>query len=76
MGALMIGGPVDHALVELVPLKATREVVKQLEMKPGEAYIQLKELHLSESGAVLGFSLIHVNDRFIRFRLHRGGDGR
>jgi GntR family transcriptional regulator len=76
MGDLLIGGPVDHALVELVPLKATREVVKQLEMKPSEAYIQLKELHLSESGAVLGFSLIHVNDRFIRFRLHRGGDGR
>jgi len=76
MGDLLVGGPVDHALVELVPLKATKEVVKQLGMKPGEAYIQLKELHLSQSGVVLGFSLIHVNDRFIRFRLHRGGDGR
>ena len=76
MGELLIGGPVDHALVELVPQKATKEVVKQLGMKPGEAYILLKELHLSASGGVLGFSLIHVNDRFIRFRLHRGGDGR
>jgi GntR family transcriptional regulator len=76
MGDLLIGGPVDHSLVELVPLKATREVVKQLSMKSAEAYILLKELHLSESGGVLGFSLIHVNDRFIRFRLHRGGDGR
>ncbi|HEV2029899.1 MAG TPA: GntR family transcriptional regulator [Candidatus Dormibacteraeota bacterium] len=76
MGELLIGGPVDHALVELVPQKATREVVKQLGMKPGEAYILLKELHLSAAGGVLGFSLIHVNDRFIRFRLHRGGDGR
>jgi hypothetical protein len=76
MGELLVGGPVDHALVELVPLTATKEVVKQLGMKLGEAYIQLKELHLSQSGAVLGFSLIHVNDRFVRFRLHRGGDGR
>jgi hypothetical protein len=25
---------------------------------------------------VLGFSLIHVNDHFVRFRLYRGGDGR
>lgn len=76
MGDLLIGGPVDHAVVELVPSKATRRVVQQLGMKPAEAYLLLKELHLSGSGAVLGFSLIHVNDHFVRFRLHRGGDGR
>jgi GntR family transcriptional regulator len=76
MGDLLVGGPVDHALVELVPRKATNAVVKRLGLKPSEPYILLKELHLSESGAVLGFSLIHVNDHFVRFRLHRGGDGR
>ena len=76
MGELLIGGPVDHALVELVPQKATTQVAKRLGIKSGEAYILLKELHLSAAGGVLGFSLIHVNDRFVRFRLHRGGDGR
>jgi GntR family transcriptional regulator len=76
MGDLLVGGPVDHALVELVPRKASREVVNQLGLKPAEAYLQLKEFHFSESDEVLGFSLIHVNDRFVRFRLHRGGDGR
>ena len=76
MGELLIGGPVDHALVELVPQKATKQVAKRLGIKSGEAYILLKELHLSAAGGVLGFSLIHVNDRFVRFRLHRGGDGR
>jgi GntR family transcriptional regulator len=76
MGDLIVGGPVDHALVELVPRKASKEVVSHLGLKPAEAYLLLKELHLSASGKVLGFSLIHVNDRFVRFRLHRGGDGR
>src|SRR5882762_4704487 len=57
MGDLLVGGPVDHALVELVPCKATNAVVKRLGLKPSEPYILLKELHLSESGAVLGFSL-------------------
>ncbi len=76
MGDLLVGGPVDHALVELVPAKATKEVVKQLGLKPAEAYLVLKEFHFSESDQVLGFSVIHVNDRFVRFRLHRGGDGR
>jgi len=76
MGELLLGGPVDHALVELVPRKATTELVRQLGMKPAEPYLMLKETHFSQSDAVLGFSLIHVNDRFVRFRLHRGGDGR
>lgn len=76
MGDLLIGGPVDHALVELVPRKATKEVVKHLGLKPTEAYLMLKEFHFSELGEALGFSLIHVNDGFVRFRLHRGGDGR
>jgi len=76
MGDLLIGGPVDHTLVELVPRKATREVAKQLGLKTSEAYLLLKEFHFSDSDRVLGFSLIHVNDHFVRFRLHRGGDGR
>jgi GntR family transcriptional regulator len=76
MRELLVGGPVDHAVVELVPSRATDEVVKQLALKPAEAYLLLKETHYSVAGAVLGFSLIHVNDHFVRFRLYRGGDGR
>lgn len=76
MRDLLEGGPVDHALVELVPAGASKQIAERLGLKPGEAYLQLKELHMSESDTVLGFSVIHVNDRFVRFRLHRGGDGR
>jgi len=75
MGELLIGGPVDHALTELVPSKATREVGHRLGLKLAEPYLLLKETHFSQSDAILGFSLIHVNDHFVRFRLHRGGDG-
>jgi GntR family transcriptional regulator len=75
MGDLLKGGPVDHAVVELVPRKATGEVAQRLAMKPGEPYLLLRETHYSEGGALLGFSLVHVNDRFVRFRLYRGGDG-
>jgi GntR family transcriptional regulator len=76
MGDLLLGGPVDHALVEIVPMKAAQRTVRQLRMKPGEPYMLLKETHFSETGTTLGFSHIHVNDRFVRFRLYRGGDGR
>jgi GntR family transcriptional regulator len=76
MRELLIGGPVDHAVVELVPSTASDEVVKQLALKPAEPYLLVKETHYSVTGVVLGFSLIHVNDHFVRFRLYRGGDGR
>src|ERR1700704_5467585 len=69
MGDLLIGGPVDHALVELVPQKATKQVVRQLAMKPGEAYILLKELHLSASGGGLGCSMLHFDNQIIRCTL-------
>ena len=75
MGDLLTGGPVDHAVVELVPAKADAAVVAQLELKPGEPYLLLKETHYSDTGLTLGFSFIHVNDHFVRFRLYRGADG-
>jgi GntR family transcriptional regulator len=76
MGDLLIGGPVDHAVVELVPARADPAVVARLQLTAGEPYLLLKETHYSENGAVLGFSFIHVNDHFVRFRLYRGGDRR
>ncbi len=42
----------------------------------GEPYLLLKESHYSDTGLPLGFSFIHVNDHFVRFRLYRGRDGR
>ena len=76
MGGLLLGGPVDHALVELVPAAAKADVVRRLGLKSKQAYLLLKETHYSGTGITLGFSLIHVNDSFVRFRLYRGGDGR
>jgi len=75
MGDLLIGGPIDHALAELIPGTASQEVVENLRLKLGEAYLLLKEVHYSASGKALAFSLIHVNDRVVRFQLHRGGHG-
>jgi DNA-binding GntR family transcriptional regulator len=58
-----------------MPSNASREVAQRLGLKPADAYLLLKETHFSESSKVLGFSLIHVNDHFVRFHLYRGGDG-
>jgi GntR family transcriptional regulator len=75
MGEALLGGPIHHALVDVVPGRATSEVAQHLGLKSSEPYLLLKETHFSESGLPLGYSLIHVNDHFVRFQLHRRATG-
>jgi DNA-binding GntR family transcriptional regulator len=63
--------PIDHAGVQIVPTAAGEELVENLGLAPGQPCIQLREVFYSESGTPLGFSAIHVNDRFVRFELIR-----
>ncbi len=76
MGDLLAHGPIEYALVELVPSKATRTVVEHLRLKPSEAYLQLKEVLYSGADLAVGFSRIHVRDQFVRFQMYRGAVGR
>jgi GntR family transcriptional regulator len=63
--------PIDHAVVQLVPRAAGDELVEKLGLAPSQPCILLREVFYSESGTALGFSAIHVNDRFVRFELIR-----
>lgn len=67
--------PIDHAVVEILPHAAGDELVEKLGLTPTQPCILLREIHYSESGAPLGFSAIHVNDRFVRFELIRRREG-
>ncbi len=66
--------PIDHAIVEIVPRLPTTEVQERLRLGWSDPYIMLRESHFGVSGTTLGFSLIHVNDHFVRFELARTGD--
>jgi GntR family transcriptional regulator len=66
--------PIDHAIVEIVPCTPGAEVRDRLRLKRAEPYIMLRESHFAKSGIPLGFSLVHVNDRFVRFELVRAAE--
>ncbi len=66
--------PIDHAVVEILPQSAGEELVEKLGLEPNQPCILLREVHYSEFGIALGFSAIHVNDRFVRFELIRRRD--
>jgi GntR family transcriptional regulator len=63
--------PIDHAVVQLLPHMPGKELAAKLRLKRTEPCILLREVHYAESGKALGFSALHVNDRFVRFELIR-----
>jgi GntR family transcriptional regulator len=65
---------INHAVVEIVPKNATQAVAARLEMRPGEAYLHLIEVHYNSANEPVASSYIGVNDRYVRFdvvRQHR-----
>ncbi len=66
--------PINHAIVEIVPCMPAADVQNRLGIGRSDPYIMLRESHFGASRSPLGFSLIHVNDRFVRFELVRTAD--
>ena len=63
--------PIDHSVAQILPHMPGEELVEKLRLGSNEPCILLREVHYSGRGMPIGFSAIHVNDRFIRFELLR-----
>lgn len=74
LGRELLVESINHAIVEIVPSLPSSHVQEKLSLRRTDPYLQLHETHFGESGKPLGFSLIHVNDHFVRFQLMRRAD--
>jgi GntR family transcriptional regulator len=63
--------PIAHAVVRIVPMVKRKDEATQLEMPAGEPFIRLHERHYSTGGEPVGYSVIDVDDQFIRFEVFR-----
>ena len=63
--------PVDHTIVEIVPLVAADEIALKLEVPDGEPLLRLIETHFTSAGAPFVISVIHTVDRLLRFSVVR-----
>lgn len=61
--------PIDHAVVQLVPM--VNDGTTRLDLAAGSAYVRLHERHYSRAGALTAFSVIDVDDEFVRFEVFR-----
>lgn len=64
-------GHVDHVRAELVPRVADRAQPRELEIAPGTAYIELREVLFTADHERIAFSRIAVDDALVRLSLVR-----
>jgi GntR family transcriptional regulator len=63
--------PIDHAVAEIVPLVKRDKRVTKLAVKTGGPFIRLHEVHYSRTGVPVAYSLIDVDDAYVRFEIFR-----
>ena len=63
--------PIDHAVAEIVPLVKRDKRTTKLAIKVGGAFIRLHEVHYSRTGEPVAYSLIDVDDAYVRFEIFR-----
>jgi GntR family transcriptional regulator len=63
--------PIDHAVARIVPLVKRDRKTTKLEVKQRAAFIRLHEIHYSHSGDAIAYSVIDVDDEYIRFEVFR-----
>jgi GntR family transcriptional regulator len=65
--------PIDHAVVEIVPM--VKDGGSELPLEKGAAFIRLHETHYTRGADAMGYSLIDVDDRYIRLEVFRREQG-
>lgn len=63
--------PIDHAVVEVVPVAKRDGGMTKLGVAAGEPFARLLERHYSSDGRPIAYSVIDVDDRYIRFEVFR-----
>jgi GntR family transcriptional regulator len=62
---------IDHAVVKLVPMVMRDRASSRLDVEEGEPFMRLHETHYTTAGSPIAYSLIDVDDRYIRFEIFR-----
>jgi GntR family transcriptional regulator len=65
------GQAIDHAVVDLAPMVKHDDAGTKLQIEDGLPYMRLHERHFSSARTPIAFSVIDVDDRFIRFEVFR-----
>jgi hypothetical protein len=63
---------IDHAVAQIVPVvKRYKGAGRPARTSVGESFIRLHEVHYSGAGETIAYSLIDVDDDYVRFKVFR-----
>jgi GntR family transcriptional regulator len=62
--------PIDHAVVQLVPMVMRRGVTR-LDLASGTPFVRLHETHYAATASPIAYSMIDVNDLFVKLEVFR-----
>ena len=62
---------IEHAIVEIEPAVKRDESTTELAVSLGDPFVRLHERHFSIDGRAVAYSVIDVDDKFIRFEVFR-----
>jgi GntR family transcriptional regulator len=62
---------IDHAIVEIEPAVKRTDATTRLTLAVGEPFARLHERHFSVDGQPIAYSVVDVDDKFIRFEVFR-----
>ena len=65
------GRSIHHSIVSIEPAVARRGDPAELRIQVGSPYIVLAEVHHAQDSGPVAYSRVHVDDRFLRFRVVR-----
>jgi GntR family transcriptional regulator len=65
--------PIDHAVVEAMAFVQTSPPKTTLDVKNGQPFMRLHEIHYSKAGEPLAFSIIDADNEFVTFEIFRRG---
>jgi GntR family transcriptional regulator len=63
--------PIDHAIVQIVPMVKRGKEATALRLPKGEPFVRLHETHYSTGGEPLAFSVIDEDPRYIQLEVFR-----
>ncbi len=63
--------PIDHAIVEIEPAVKRDEETTKLAVAIGDPFARLHERHFAVDGRSIAYSVIDVDDKFVRFEVFR-----
>jgi GntR family transcriptional regulator len=67
----LLNKPIQSAVAQIIPMVKRNTTDTRLEVSRNQPFVRLHEKHMSHVGDVLAYSVVDVDDRYVKFEVYR-----